>query len=97
MLREFNLSNVEHMADGTIAAVFDVHMARAIADAEDHPGNKKGRKVILELEVTPVVLQDGAVTEVEIEAKVKSSVPAHVSRPIECEIKIVERASVFIK
>ena len=93
MLMELNLENVKHMADGTIAQAFQVHMKRAISDAEDRPGDKKSRKVTLEFEVTPVVLQDGAVTEVQIEAKVKSTVPPHVSRPVECKIKQGGRAA----
>lgn len=87
MLTRVNLASVEAMADGTISAAFDSHMARAVLDCEDRPGDNKPRKVVLEMEVKPVMLQGGSVTEVVIEAKVKCTIPAHVSRPIECKIK----------
>lgn len=87
MFRSVTLENLQHIADGSVSMAFQRHIARAVEDCEDRPGDKKSRKVTLELEIVPVQLQDGSVTEVSMEAKVKSSVPAHVSRPIECKVK----------
>ena len=90
--REISLENVKHMADGTIDAAFQQHVKRAVADCEDRPGDKKPRKVTLTFLMTPVMLQDGNVTDVQVEAVVKSSVPDHLSRPVECRVKAQGRA-----
>lgn len=91
-LKEFGLSALPDFADGTLDIAFQQHVKRAIADAEDRPGDKKPRKVSIEFEIKPVVLQDGACANVEIDAKIKSAIPPHISRPVECKIKHGGRA-----
>lgn len=91
-LREFGLDSLPAFADGTLDLAFKQHIKRAISDAEDRPGDKKPRKVSIEFEIIPVVLQDGACTNVEIEAKIKSAIPPHISRPVDCKIKNGGRA-----
>lgn len=87
MFREFNLANLAYVSDGRINAIVKRHIERAILDCEDRPGDKKPRKVTLDLLVTPVVLQDGAVTDVNIEVEVSSRIPKHISPTINCMIK----------
>ena len=92
MFKDMNLENLKFIADGTVDAAFRQHLKRAIEDCEDRCGDGKARKVLLALHISPVVLQDGGVTEVSIEAKVKSTVPDHISRPVECKVKQGGRA-----
>lgn len=92
MLRNLELAEIGALGSGTVAEAFNRHLQRAIADCEDRPGDDKARKVTLTLLVKPLQLQDGACTEVIVEAEASSSVPKHVSRPVECRIKHGGRA-----
>lgn len=87
MFKKLTLENLQFIADGSVSAAFQHHLKRAVEDCDDRPGDKKPRKVTLELLVTPVVLQDGSTTDVSVESYVKSSVPPHISRPVECKVK----------
>lgn len=62
---------------------------RAIADCEDRPGDKSARKVVLTILVKPVMLQDGAVTDVNAECEVSSMMPKYISKPVECRAGVV--------
>lgn len=92
MLRELDLEGLAEFAGGTVDAAFRHHVKRAILDCEDRPGEKKPRTITLSLKVVPVILQEGAVTDVQADCEVTSSVPKHVSRTVECRIKQGGRA-----
>ena len=87
MLRRLDLKGMSEFADGTVDAAFDKHMKRAILDCEDRPGDIKARKVTLTAYLTPVVMQDGAVTDVHVDCEVSSATPKHISKTVECRIK----------
>jgi hypothetical protein len=89
---EMNLENLSKVDGGRIAAMFARHLQRAIADCEDRPGDKAKRTVTIKAHATPIMLQDGAATDVNIEFEVSSSVPNHISRPINCLVKHGGRA-----
>lgn len=91
-IREFNLANLVHVSGGRIQAIFQRHMQRAIADCEDRPGDKTNRKITVDILVAPVVLQDGAVTDANIECEVSSKIPKHISPTINCALKSGGRA-----
>jgi hypothetical protein len=92
MFRDLDLVGVHHIAGGTIGASFAHHMKRAVSDCEDRPGEKKARKIILVVNVTPQMLQDGAATDVKIDCEVSSTVPKHISKTGECMVKHGGRA-----
>lgn len=97
MIREVTLENIGEMSDGAVAAQFQRHLTRAISDCEDRPGDKTARKLVLEVEVIPVMEQmDGgglpSIVNANITCKIKSKLPDHVSRPTECQIKQGHRA-----
>lgn len=92
MIREMQLGELPHADGGRVDAAFSWHMKRAIEDCEDRPGDKSKRYVLIRMVVTPVLLQDGAVTDCNIECEVSSAIPKHVSRPINCRIKSGGRA-----
>lgn len=92
MLRELNLEGLSHFADGTVDASFARHVKRAILDCEDRPGEKKARTITLVVNIVPVVLQEGAVIDTNVDCTVKSSVPDHISKTVECRLKQGGRA-----
>ncbi len=92
MLKNLDLPGLADFADGTVDAAFAQHVKRAIVDCEDRPGDKKPRKVTITANIVPVVMQDGAVTDVCVDCEVSSTVPKHVSKSVECRIKQGGRA-----
>lgn len=97
MIREVTLANVGEMSGGAVAAQFQRHLARAIADCEDRPKDQTSRKVTLSLEVVPVLdSMEGSNTPnastANITCRIKSSLPDHVSRPTECHLKQGQKA-----
>lgn len=75
------LTAVGDMDGGRVDEAVKLHIRRAIEDCEDRPGEDKVRKVTLEVAIKPVSRQDGATCDIELEAKVKSAIPNHVSAP----------------
>ena len=97
MIRDVTLANIGEMSGGAVAAQFQRHLARAFADCEDRPGDKTARKLVLEVEIVPVLeqLDDAgmpAVINADVSCKIKSKLPDHVSKPTECQIKQDHRA-----
>lgn len=91
-LRELNLEGLATIAGGRVDAAVNRQLKRAIADCEDRPGDKNPRKVVLTMLVRPVMLQDGAVTDVNVECEVSSVVPKYISKPVDCRLKAGQRA-----
>ena len=86
-IHKLGLDTVNQVADGTIVEAFNVHVKRAVQDISDRPGDKKARKVVLTMELTPVLQANGLADNVAMEVKIKSSIPDHVSRTVEAAIK----------
>ena len=86
-VKQLKLQTLADFNGGKVAAAFDHHVKRVIEDCDDRPGETKARKITLEVEVVPRILQDGAATDCEITAKVKSTVPAHIAAPVVCQIR----------
>lgn len=92
MFVPLSLESLSAIDEGRVERAFARHLQRAIADCEDRPGDKKPRKITLTANLSPVMLQDGAVTSVEVECEVSSTVPKHVSKIVECVVKNGGRA-----
>ena len=86
-IKNLSLESLKDFADGTVEASFNRHLKRAIEDCDDRAGDSKARKVTIEVLLSPQQLQDGSTCNIKAECKIKSSVPDHISRPIECRIK----------
>lgn len=91
-LKELNLEGLASIAGGKVDAAVNMQLKRMIADCEDRPGDKNPRKVVLTMLVRPVMLQDGAVTDVNVECEVSSAIPKYISKPVDCRIKHGQRA-----
>jgi len=92
MLTELNLQSLASIDEGRVDKAFARHLKRAIQDCEDRPGDKKPRKITVTALVSPIMLQDGAVSNVSVECEISSTVPKHVSRLVECTVKHGGRA-----
>lgn len=91
-LRELNLEGMADFAGGTVEAIFNRHIQRAILDCEDRPGEKKPRKVTLTANIVPIILQDGAASDVEVDCEVTCAIPKHISKTVDCRVKVGGRA-----
>lgn len=80
------LEAIGRFQGGAVNAQFVRQMKRAIDDCDDRPGDDKTRKVILTVEMKPIPQGHGHAPHVEMVARVKSSVPDHVSRPVEAKV-----------
>ena len=92
-VRELTLESLQEIGGGTVAAAFQHHIKRCLIDCEDRPGDKSAREITLTVMVKPDVGQDGQINNVSTEYKVHSKVPAHVSRPVVCQLKHGGRAA----
>jgi len=91
-MRDLSLGSIQHVAGGTVDATFQQQLKRVIEDCGDRPGEKKARQVILIVNVTPIMLQDGAAYDVSTDYEIKSTIPTFISRPVECRVKTGGRA-----
>lgn len=91
-LRELNLDGMTDFAGGSVEAIFNRHVQRAIADCEDRPGEKKPRKVTLTANIMPVILQEGGITDVAVDCEVTCAIPKHISKTVDCRVKVGGRA-----
>ena len=96
MLKQVKLGSLADFNDGKLAAAFDHHLRLAFEDVNDRPGEKKARKVTLQVEVVPIVHQDGATTDCQILAQVKSTVPTHVTAPVTCQLRQSQKGSMAV-
>ncbi len=86
-LQQFNLKNLGDL-DEAIVEAFRRHLARAVADCDDRPADKKPRSVILEFSVSPVFNTNTlSIDSVDVEVAVTSKVPPHRTKPYNMAIK----------
>jgi len=80
---ELSLTSLEELDDGRVSKAFQHELKRAVQDCIDRPGDKKPRKVVLELELVPVVNTENGLLECEGadgEFTIKSKVPTRRSK-----------------
>lgn len=87
MLRKLSLDTLHTAEGGRVALLFKRHLERAVQDCEDRPGDKNKRKVTVNLLLSPVIGQDGATCDTNVEIELTSSIPKHITRPINCRMK----------
>lgn len=81
MIHEFGLGTLINLDGGRIVEAWNQAISRATRDCEDRPAENKPRKVTLELELTPVVFQDGAVLDsLKGIFRIKDTVPTRQSK-----------------
>lgn len=90
-----DISEIESLGtldDGRLALSYQRHLQRLIADCENRPMDKTARELTITLKVTPSLVEEGYLSDVNIEGHLKSKVPAHVTRPVNCRVKAKQRA-----
>lgn len=83
----FSLDTIRQLDNGRVFEAFSQAMARAVRDCEDRPGEDKVRKVLLQVELTPVVEDEDTPTTVAMLCQVKDTVPTRKSKTYSCGIK----------
>ena len=81
---QLTLANLPELDLGKVDAAFTRHLARAVADCTDRPGDPTARKVVIEFQLKPARDQTGDCSTISLEAQIHSKVPAHRSRTFEC-------------
>lgn len=79
-LKYFDLAELSNIDGGRVAVAFAQALQRAVADCEDRPGEEKARKVMLQMELSPVVDEEGNCEGVNTAFQIKDNVPTRKSR-----------------
>lgn len=93
MKTKLTLSALKDLDMGKVDVAFDEHVARALRDIEERPGDQKARRVLLDISFTPAE-PDG--NTVHAEFSMKSSVPVHRTRKYEMAVRRVGQKSVAV-
>ncbi len=76
---KLTLATLGQLDDGTVGAVVDAAIAEALADCDDQPFLKKGRKVVVEI-VVNAVLDGNRLKGVDVASGVKLTRPPQAAR-----------------
>lgn len=85
--RQVTLADLAKMDDGRLAKAFDQELKRIALDCEDRPADDRTRKLTLQLEVVPVLEDDGTCSELKMKAQFKSTVPTRQSKPYSLNLR----------
>lgn len=86
-LKPVTLENLKELDMGKAAEAWNLHAQRASRDCLDRPADPKPRKIVLELELVPVLESDGTCEEVAARLHVSSTVPKHRTKPYSFGLK----------
>lgn len=82
-VHELTLESIKNdLAGGRVGEAFALELKRCVTDCEDRPADSKGRKVTLEIELTPETDEKGFCEQVWGQIRVSSSVPKRKTKPI---------------
>lgn len=70
-----SLSTLHEVEDGELATEFDGLLRNLVRDCLAKPGVKKARKLVVTLEIWPVLASDGTCDQIDIVPVVKATVP----------------------
>jgi hypothetical protein len=79
-IKQFGFSELAELDGGRVRIAMDQLLKMAALDCEDRPGEKKARKLTLQLELKPVLDQDGMCEDVKCTVQMKSSLPTRKTR-----------------
>lgn len=74
-LQKLTLASLAEIDGGRLNEAFSQALKRVVDDCEDRPGVKKPRTVSIQLEITPVLDQDGMCDEAKVQGTVVDNVP----------------------
>ena len=96
MLREFRIESLTELDGGRVVEAWNQALKRAIADCEDRPGVTDTRKVMLQLELSPSLDEDGNVESVKGQFQIKDSVPTRKTKKYDFEPRFQDGAKVLV-
>jgi hypothetical protein len=79
-IKQVTFADLVAMDDGVLAVAIDAALRRAAEDCEDRPGVKRARKITLNLEVLPVLDEDGIAEEVKYSFVMNERLPNRSSK-----------------
>jgi hypothetical protein len=88
---ELSMENLSKLDSGKLAACFDHHLQNVLRDCEDRPHETGKRKIVLEIEITPVA-DEVSISHVATVYNVKTAVPKAKTRAIMLPAKMVKDA-----
>ena len=71
---------MEDLDGGRIHEAFAQELKRVVMDCDDRPGDKKPRKVLLQLDIAPIIDEHGNLDSVAGAFQIKSTVPQRKSK-----------------
>lgn len=78
--KKLTLAELANLDAGRVHVAFEQAVSRIVRDCLDRPGDKTPRKVLLQLQVVPVVGEEGQCEECLAEFQIKDSVPTRKSK-----------------
>lgn len=86
-IQQLSLAGLSLLDLGKTEAALAQHLRRVARDCYDRPGDRKARKVSLEIAVTPVLDADGGCELVKVQVQVTSAVPKMRTREYEMRLR----------
>ncbi len=79
---QLTVASIEQIDEGRLGKAFLMHLKRLIQDCNDRPKEKKKRKLVMEIDMVPVLGDDGVVETIgaEFEFTFRSKTPDHKSK-----------------
>lgn len=84
---QVTLGSLYQLDHGKVAAAFQKHLERLVADMKDRPADKTLRKLLLEFCFTPVMDEARELESVVCEVEFKSKVPVMRTNPLSLGVK----------
>lgn len=88
MYQKFDIDALKEVADGKVAAAFNRILNTAVKDCMDRAGEKAARTVVLQLQVKPVIGQEGMCEGVNVSVDIHGKVPKYKSAPVNCNANV---------
>ena len=79
-LEQLKIDSLTKIDGGKVGEALKTHLQRAAQDCMDRPADGKARTVTLQIDLVPVLEDDGSCSEVKGQFKVASKVPVHRTR-----------------
>lgn len=76
-LKKLGLDTLKDLDMGKAYQAFALHLDRIARDCMDRPGDDKARQVTMQIDMKPVLDEDGSCSEVKAQIQVRSKVPTH--------------------
>lgn len=84
-IKEMQLQTIIALDDGRIVEAWNQALKRVVSDCHDRPGCKDSRKITLQLDIEPLVSEDGDLDTVRGQFQIKDSLPVRKTKKYDFE------------